>query len=93
MPAVEMALPKNLTVAQAHALHDEFESVLDKDNTEELIIHAESVARADTAGLQLMVAVAQVAKERQIGLTWDKPSEKLVEVASTLGLNDALGFH
>ena len=93
MPAVEMVLPDNLTVAHAHALHDELEIVLNKENTEELIVHADKVSRADTAGLQLMLSVVQVTRERHIGLKWDKPSEKLIEVAQILGLKNELGLN
>lgn len=93
MSAVKMTLPDSLTVAQANSLHDEFENLLSKENIEELVVHADKVNRADTAGLQLMLAVVNATKERQIGLTWDKPSEKLVEVANTLGLNEALELH
>lgn len=93
MSAVEMNLPENLTISQAHALHDEFEELLNKENTEQLVVRAAKVARADTAGLQLMLAVVQVTKERRIDLKWDQPSEKLKETAYILGLNDALGLH
>lgn len=93
MSAIEMKLPENLTVAHAHALHDEFEELLNKKNIDQLVVHAAGVNRADTAGLQLMLAVVQATNERQISLSWDKPSENLIQVAVTLGIRDALGLH
>lgn len=93
MPAVEITLPESLTVAHAHALHDEAEALLNKERAEELIVHADKVSRADTAGLQLLLAISKAAKERQIPLSWDQPSEKLVQVAAILGLNETLELH
>lgn len=93
MSAVEMKLPENLTISQAHALHDEFEALFNREHADQLVIDAEGVARADTAGLQLLLAVVNLGKERHMAVSFDKPSEKLVEVANTLGLHAALGFH
>jgi|GEM_PF-2439513 len=93
MSSVEINLPEELTISQAHALHDEFEELLNKQNPEQLVVHASKVTRADTAGLQLMLTVVQITNERRIELKWDKPSEKFKETAYVLGLNNALGLH
>lgn len=91
--ANEFHLPDNLTILQAQILHDQFESLVDDEACEQLIVHGKSVERTDTAGLQLLLALVQAARERQIALVWDKPSDNLLASAATLGLTQALGLH
>lgn len=93
MSSVELQLPENLTISKVHALHDEFEHALSANAGEEIVVHADKVSRADTAGLQLMLAVVKLGKERQMGVVWVKPSGVLLEVAVALGLKEALGLH
>lgn len=93
MSAVELHLPENLTISKAHALHDEFEALLNAETAEEIVVYADKVSRADTAGLQLMLAVVKLGKERQMGMVWTKPSDTLIDVAHALGLKEALGLH
>ncbi len=91
--SVEFHLPESLTISQAHALHDDFESLLDKNAYAEIIVHADKVGRADTAGIQLLLAFVRITRERHIDVTWDKPSESLQEAAGILGLSSELGLH
>ncbi|HMW47866.1 MAG TPA: STAS domain-containing protein [Cellvibrionaceae bacterium] len=56
-------------------------------------MHAGGVTRADTAGIQLLYALVLAARERQIALTWQNPSEKLRTAAQILGMTSHLGIH
>lgn len=90
---VDISLPENLTIANVHGLHEELEALVGQHENDRVVIHAESVNRADTAGLQLLLAFVHTAKEHQITLDWQEPSEKLISAANVLGLEEALGIH
>ncbi|WP_370978916.1 lipid asymmetry maintenance protein MlaB [Agaribacterium sp. ZY112] len=90
---LEFTLPESLTIAQAHALHDELEALIEKKEADELVLHASNVGRADTAGMQLMLALVRFGKERQMSISWDQPSEKIISAAKILGIHSELGLH
>lgn len=90
---VEYQLPENLTVSNVQPIHEQFELLVDNQNNDHIILHAAAVQRADTAGIQLLYALVVAAKERQITLSWDKPSEKLRSAAHILGMAHHLGIH
>lgn len=90
---IEIELPENFTVANIHPIHERFEEVVDDKEHDSILIKAASVMRADTAGVQLLHAFVMAAKERNIALDWDHPSEKLCSVAGILGMSKALGLN
>ncbi|ACR12888.1 STAS domain-containing protein [Teredinibacter turnerae] len=91
--SVDFNLPENMTIANIHSMHEEFEALVDKQDCDEVVLKGEGVVRADTAGLQLLVAFVQATKERQINVTWDHPSEKLCKAAEILGVASYIGIH
>lgn len=91
--SVEVDLPENLTIANIHPVHEKFEALVDDKANDHITIHAAGVSRADTAGIQLLHSFVVAAKERQISLEWDNPSEKLCSAADILGMKEFLGFH
>lgn len=91
--SVSFQLPENLTVANVHLLHEELEALVGRHDHDNIVLLADSVSRADTAGIQLLVAFVRSAKERQIKLDWNNPSDKLIAAATVLGLDTALGLH
>ncbi|WP_075185533.1 STAS domain-containing protein [Teredinibacter haidensis] len=90
---VNFNLPENLTIAHIHGLHEEFEALVDKQDCDVVVLKASSVQRADTAGLQLLLAFMQATRERQISVTWDHPSQTLCNAAKLLGVDVAIGIH
>ncbi len=50
-------------------------------------IKADKVAKADTAGLQLFVALAQETTNKGGNIIWKNPSETLLSTARQLGLS------
>lgn len=90
---VNVNLPENLTIANIHSLHEQLESLVDKQECDSVILNADSVQRADTAGLQLLLAFVHASRERQIEVTWDHPSDKLCIAADILGLSKSIGIH
>ncbi len=86
-------LPEQLTVANVQALHEQLEHMVDDAKNDRIVLQASGVTRADTAGIQLLYALVLAAKERQIALSWEKPSEKLRIAAQILGMSEHLGIH
>ncbi|WP_045860423.1 STAS domain-containing protein [Teredinibacter purpureus] len=94
MPAsINFNLPENMTIANIHGLHEEFEALVDKKDCDAVVLVADAVQRADTAGLQLLLAFMRATRERQISVTWDHPSKQLCNAADLLGLGNAIGIH
>lgn len=90
--AAEIDLPEHLTIANIHPIHEKFEAVVDDKGHDQIIIRAAQVNRADTAGIQLLYAFVVAAKDRQIKLNWDQPSNKLKDAINLLGMTDAIGL-
>ncbi len=90
---VLVTLPENLRIAQAHALHDEFEGLIQKASAESLEIDASSVSAVDTAGIQLVVALVKTLKERHMTVNWNGTSTCFSNAVTTLGLQSALELH
>lgn len=90
---VSFQLPENLTIASVQGLHEQLETLVDQHDHDKIIIQASAVKRADTAGLQLLLAFVNTTKDRQIKLDWNTPSEKLLAAAELLGLEGDLGIH
>lgn len=91
--AVELDLPENMTIASVSALHEDLEAMVEKNDSDAVLIKSASVARADTAGVQLLLAFVNTAKEHQLAVTWDSPSDCLRDAAVQLGVDRILGIH
>lgn len=79
-----------LDITVAVNLQNRLRKSLEKSSTIEL--KAESVKKADTAGLQLFVALSREVENTGGRLIWKQPSEELIKAASLLGLDDTLGL-
>ena len=90
---VNFNLPENLTIANIHGLHEEFEALVNKQDCDSVVLQGGEVRRADTAGIQLLLAFMQASRERQINVSWAQPSEKLCSAAALLGLDKVIGLH
>ncbi|HEY6530439.1 MAG TPA: STAS domain-containing protein [Cellvibrionaceae bacterium] len=91
--SLDFELPDQLTVGYVQAIHEQLETLVDDKKNDHIILHAAGVTRADTAGIQMLYALVLAARERQIALTWDNPSEKLRSAAHILGMSEQLGIH
>lgn len=90
---IDFHLPENLTIANVQGLHEQLEALVGEKDFDKVVLQAEYVQRADTAGIQLLLAFVHATKERQIEIDWDQPSEKLCSAAKVLGLDSVLGLH
>ena len=88
---VTVALPDNITIAQAEALHEHLETFL--QSNDDILIDGQAVARADTAGLQTLLAFCNALHARDVKVSWKAPSESLRLAAKQLGLSDILSLN
>ncbi len=77
-----------LDISHASNLYQRLQKSLQKSSTIEL--KADKVKKADTAGLQLFVALAQEVTSQGGSIAWKKPSEELLSIARQLGLTTLL---
>jgi anti-anti-sigma regulatory factor len=89
---LDYKLPENLTIANVNSVHEELEALMGKQECDEIVLKADKVKRADTAGLQLILAFVNAAHASHIELVWNKPSQDLCDAATILGLASALGL-
>lgn len=90
--AVEVRLPANLTANNVHFIHKQLDALVERCVRERIVIHADGVVRADSAGLQILRAFVLAAHQRHISVEWDHPSARLCTAAEILGMNSALGL-
>ena len=81
---------EHLDITEAASLYERLQKALTRSANIEL--KADAVTKADTAGLQLFVALAREVADTGGGLTWKKPSQALLETAALLGLDRQLGL-
>ncbi len=79
-----------LTISHATELHQKILAAL--EDSSEIKLTADAVEKVDTAGLQVIVALSSELKKVDGSLSWDKPSEALVQAANTLGLTSHMAF-
>lgn len=79
-----------LDVTAVASLKIRLHKALEKSSTIEL--QADDVKKADTAGLQLFLALSRDVSGAGGALIWKKPSQALIEAARLLGLDRELGL-
>lgn len=85
----QLELTGNLDIGRAGELRAPLIEAL--ATAQELQVELSRVERVDTAGLQLLLALARSARERGVAIRWSAPSPTLVEAAKRLGLSAAFG--
>ncbi len=77
-----------LDIANASALKGRLQNALAKDMS--VLLIADKVEKADTAGLQLIYAFINAVQAKGYNVSWQKPSDKLIQASEILGLADEL---
>lgn len=80
----------SLDITEVASLQARLHKSLQKSSTIEL--KADGVKKADTAGLQLFIALARDVSNTGGALVWKKPSQALIDAARLLGLEKELGL-
>lgn len=81
---------ESVDIIKASDLKARLIKALEKSSVIEL--KANKVQKADTAGLQLFVALRRLADQKGGRLIWKSPSEALLLAAKQLGLTNQLGL-
>lgn len=81
---------ESLDVTVARSLQSRLQKSLQKSSVVEL--KADAVTKADTAGLQLFVALKKEIDSTSGEMIWKKPSKSLIDAAILLGLDKTLGL-
>ncbi len=79
-----------LDVTVVSSMHSRLQKSLMKSSNVE--VKAEEVEKADTAGLQLFVALKKEISDTGGKLVWKNPSKALIDSARLLGLDKELGL-
>jgi ABC-type transporter Mla MlaB component len=88
--AVAVELPERMDIASAETMHMELEQVLEQGCSFEL--RGAAVQKVDTAGVQLLASFFTEAEKQHLSVSWQAPSEAIVETFSFLKLTAAVGL-
>lgn len=84
-------LPPELVIDQAKATAAEWRELV-AATTDRLVVDAADTERADTAGIQLLLALAKEANERNLPLMIKSPSARLQMMLTMMGTADRFTF-
>ena len=86
----KIVLEEDVSIVQAAVLKEAWLPVLDSGKN--INIDASAVEDIDTAGLQLLLSLVKTAKETGRSVTWESPSETVINAVKETSLKDALGI-
>lgn len=79
-----------LDIMHAAGLKDRLTTALSKKP--HIVLISDKVERADTAGLQLIYAFKLEVDKQKKQLSWQKPSDALIQASDSLGMTTVLGL-
>ena len=83
-----VSLGTALDIVHVAALKKRLATALDKALP--VVLVAEKVEKADTAGLQLIYAFIQKVNQKGFQVSWQKPTDSLLQTSEILGLSEVL---
>lgn len=86
----KIQLAANLSISEAENLYKGLAKVFKRKPP--LVLDASKVERVDTASIQVLACFCHSAHERDIELSWHKPSINFCRAAELAGLNTVLGM-
>lgn len=86
-----VSLGTALDIMHASGLKERLTAALEKKP--HIVLLAEKVERADTAGLQLIYSFRQAVTASNKQMSWKKPSDALLQASDLLDLTAALGLN
>ena len=86
-----VSLGCSLDIIHASSLKSRLSKALAKNLS--ILLVADKVEKADTAGLQLVYAFIQKAHQQENSVCWKKPSDALIQASETLGIREALNLN
>jgi len=86
----KIVLEEDVSIVQVAILKEAWLPVL--DSGKDIDINASAVEDIDTAGLQLLLSLVKTAKDSGRTVTWESPSEAVINAVKETSLRDALGI-
>lgn len=83
-----VSLGQSLDIAHVSALKTRFENALLKDLP--VVLVSDKVEKTDTAGLQLIYSFIQEVENQGRDVSWQKPSDSLIQASEILGFTEKL---
>ena len=85
-----VSLGTALDIVNASSLKARLENALAKNLSVTLV--GDKVERADTAGLQLIYSFIKKVEQQGCKVTWQKPSDNLIQSSEVLGMSEQLSL-
>lgn len=86
----KIILEEDVSIVQVAVLKEAWLPML--DSGKDIDINASAVEDIDTAGLQLLLSLVKTAKDSGRSVTWESPSEAVINAVKETSLRDALGI-
>jgi len=83
-----VSLGQSLDIVNAASLKARLENALSKALP--VVLVSDKVEKADTAGLQLIYAFIKELEKQGRDVSWQKPSDNLIQASEILGLSEKL---
>jgi anti-anti-sigma factor len=80
----EISLDESVDISRVGLLYDKLNSLMKGDAS--ITLDLSNISHIDCAGLQLIYAFTQDAKNQGIEIIFDHPSDALITAANTIGL-------
>lgn len=90
MSANKITLNAHLDITEAKTTHEQLSEAINAGDI--ISIDASRVERADTAGIQLLLAFKKLVEKQKKQIQWESPSRALSRSIKKLGLTDAIGI-
>ncbi|MCK4951460.1 MAG: STAS domain-containing protein [Gammaproteobacteria bacterium] len=81
---------ESLDISLAQDLHKELGKALSEARP--IVVNTSRVERVDAAIIQMFCALSQAAKNQQLALEWQEPSQKFLDSVRLLDFGDSLGL-
>lgn len=90
MKKASVSLGHAIDVAQVERLKLRLNNALEKDLP--VVLISDKVERADTAGFQLIYAFIHELEQNGHKVSWQKPSQQLLQISEILGMSQHLNL-
>ena len=81
---------ETMDISMAQDLHKNLGKALSEDRP--IVVNTSKVEKIDASILQMFCALSQAAKNQQLALEWQEPSQKFLDSVRLLDLGDSLGL-
>jgi ABC-type transporter Mla MlaB component len=88
---VAIDLPDRMDIASAEQLHLTLEGAL--SDGQPIQLNGDKVGKIDTSGVQLLLGLFREAGKQHLDVSWNQPSETILEAINFLNLTAEVGLN